>query len=584
MVEAEGRHLVFYCNSLRANERLAMEAYQGSDVFIEVLNANGVEHVFFNPGIDNVHMLEAISKYRAMNRQAPTGILCLDEFVAMTAAHGNHMVSGRPQAVLVHSELGTQQVGGAMHNAQWGRVPVVLCAESLGPEKRMDWRQEPYNPGSMVRNCVKWDHELKDNEGMGEVLQEAFRIAATEPCGPVYLTLPRDIYTRPYNRSKEKSLTEFSIAAIRPADPDLLGMAAEILLDARDPLIITGYSGRHIENVESLITLAEMLSAQVLPADIRMNFPNTHPLFACLDPKAGMIEMNPYLPTADVILAIDYDMHYAAPPTAPRSDARIIHMDIDLKKRGEPLWGREPDIPIEADSREAIPALVETIRERLSPERRDLVQKRFERLKRAHEQLRNDWADLAAGQAGLKPILPDWLCKCIDEAITEDTLIVNQTITPSVSVAHQIKRTQPGSLISCAGGSIGWALGAGLGAKLASPDKTVVSLMGDGAFIYGCPVATLWTASFYQIPYLTIIFNNQAYGAIKGLFRERYDVDNMGADIRRPPGYAQVAEACHACGCMVEDPSDIVPVLEKALTQVRKGRPAVVDVRLNQSQ
>lgn len=561
-----------------------MEAYQGSDVFIEVLNANGVEHVFFNPGIDNAHMVEAISKYRASDRQTPAGILCLDEFVAMTAAHGHYMVSGRPQVVLVHSELGTQQVGGAMHNAQWGRVPVVLCAEALGPDNRMNWRQEPYDPGSMVRNSVKWDHRLKDDEEMGEVLQEALKVATTGPCGPVYLTLPRDIYTRPFDRLKVESVTEFSNVAILPANPELLGKAADILLDAQDPLIITGYSGRYIENVESLINLAEVLNARVLPADIRMNFPNTHPLFACLDPKAGMMEMNPYLPTADVILVIDYDMHYAAPPTVPRSDARIIHMDIDLKKRGEPLWGREPDIPIEADSRQAIPALIEMIRKRLSPERRDLILKRFERLEREHERLRNDWTDLAAGQAGLKPILPDWLCKCIDEVITEDTLIVNQTITPSMSIAHQIKRTQPESLISCAGGSIGWALGAGLGAKLAAPHKTVVSLMGDGAFIYGCPVAALWTAGFYGIPYLSIIFNNQAYGAIKGLFRERYRVENMGADIIRPPDYAQVAEACHVYGRMVEEPSDIVPVLREALNQVRKGKPAVVDVRLSQLQ
>ena len=101
-----------------------MEGYQGSDVFIEVLNANGVEHVFFNPGIDNAHMVEAISKYRASDRKTPTGILCLDEFVAMTAAHGHYMVSGRPQAVLVHSELGTQQVGGEYTMRNGGVFPL----------------------------------------------------------------------------------------------------------------------------------------------------------------------------------------------------------------------------------------------------------------------------------------------------------------------------------------------------------------------------------------------------------------------------------------------------------------------------
>ena len=113
-----------------------MTKYLGSDVFLNALNENGVEHIFFNPGIDNASLLEAMSKYRASSKKTPRGILCLDEFVAMTASHGNYMVSGRPQAVLVHSELGTQQVGGALHNAQWGRVPVVYCAEPLNTSKR----------------------------------------------------------------------------------------------------------------------------------------------------------------------------------------------------------------------------------------------------------------------------------------------------------------------------------------------------------------------------------------------------------------------------------------------------------------
>ena len=170
-----------------------MEEYSTIKALIDVMNANGVEFVFFNPGIDNVPVLETISAYRAQGKKSPRGILCLDEFVAMTAAHGNWMASGKPQVVSVHSELGTLQIGGALHNAQWGRVPVVFFTETQGPPQRTNWRGEPFDQGTMVRNFVKWDHQLNANEDIYDVFQEAFRIATTEPCGPVYLTLPREV-------------------------------------------------------------------------------------------------------------------------------------------------------------------------------------------------------------------------------------------------------------------------------------------------------------------------------------------------------------------------------------------------------
>jgi len=558
-----------------------MAKYFGSDVFLQALNENGVEHIFFNPGIDNAPLLEAISKYRTSSKEAPKGILCLDEFVAMTASHGNYMVSGRPQVVLVHSELGTQQVGGALHNAQWGRVPVVYCAEPLNTSKRMNWRNEPFDQGAMVRNCVKWDHQLADDEDLNEILQKAFQIATTEPCGPVYLILPRDIYNREFDSTISSPAPEKKEYQTPQAGEVELSKAAELLINAANPLIITGYSGRNHRTVAPLVELAETLCAPVLCADIRLNFPNTHPLFAYLDPDDGF-KANPYLTKADVILAIDYDMHYAAPPTVPKHDARIIHIDIDLKKRGEPLWQRTPDILIEANSVEAIPALKDIVNKKIRQNDRGRFKERFDLLDGEHKRLGRKWQDLAISQSGRRPITPDWLCYCINEVVKEDTIIVNQTITPSMSVAHQIDRTKPGTLLSCAGGSIGWALAAGLGAKLAAPDRTIISLMGDGAFVYGCPVATLWTASFYKIPYLSIIFNNQAYSAIKGLFKERYNIDNMGADISDPPDYAMVARSCNAFGKTVEEPSDIIPALEEALDQVHKGKPAVLDIRLAQ--
>jgi acetolactate synthase-1/2/3 large subunit len=135
---------------------------------------------------------------------------------------------------------------------------------------------------------------------------------------------------------------------------------------------------------------------------------------------------------------------------------------------------------------------------------------------------------------------------------------------------------------------MGWPLGAALGAKLAAPDQMVINLIGDGGFIYGCPVATLWAASVYKAPFLSIIFNNQSYNSIKELIRMDYSESSVsgemgfevGTDIKMPPDFALVAKSCRAYGERVDDPSDLLPALKNAVNQVRKGAAAVLDVRI----
>ncbi|MBA7643061.1 Benzoylformate decarboxylase [subsurface metagenome] len=328
-----------------------MEEYGNINALIEVMNANGVEHVFFNPGIDNVPVLETISKYNAEGKKSPRSILCLDEFVAMTAAHGHYMASGRPQVVSVHSELGVLQIGGALHNAQWGKVPVVFFTENQGPPQRTNWRGEAFDQGAMVRSFVKWDYQLGDNDNLVDTLNKAFSIATTEPCGPVYLNLPREVFWDKGENAASSSPKAEKEAAPE-ADVSELEKAAEILINAEDPLIVTGYSGRNFHSVDLLVKLAEILSARVVTTDVRVNFPNTHPMAAYLSTAVGY--GNPLLTTADAILVIDYDMHYASPPTVPKQDAKIIHIDIDTVKKGVPLWERKPDILIRADSSRAL--------------------------------------------------------------------------------------------------------------------------------------------------------------------------------------------------------------------------------------
>ncbi|MFC1921234.1 thiamine pyrophosphate-requiring protein [Chloroflexota bacterium] len=566
-----------------------MDKYDGAEAFIEVLNAYGVEHIFFNPGGEQGALLATIAKYRLLGKPCPRLILCLDESVALTAAHGHYMISGRPQFVMVHSELGTLQLGGALHNAQWGRVPVILWAGAQAVGQRVNWKGEPYDQGMSMRNCVKWDYTIQSGENIHDVLGKAFDIAFTEPCGPVYLCFPRDLITEKIDRA---ALTEFSKSAVSkapPVDAATLEKVAATLIEAENPLIVAGYTGRYPESVAKLVELAETLCAPVMTGPVYMNFPTEHPLCAGIEQIMGSKSRNPaILSEADVILAIDYDVPYVPAPGAPKAEANIIQFDIDPLTAGRPLWGRGANTYIDADSRQVIPALTAAIRNKLTPEKTAQLKERYTRLETGHIKLREQQRQEALNMAQQRPISPDWVCHCINELIDEETILLHHTISHFASATEQIPRTRPGTQMTCPAGSIQWALGAALGAKVAAPDKLVVSIMSDGGYVWSAPVASLWPAVSYKAPFLSVIMNNQSYGFIKLLVERSYGEGSIpdrmafeaGVDIAPPADYAAIAEACGAWGRTVTDPDDVLPVLKEAIKHVRNGRPAVVDMRL----
>ncbi|OGO39802.1 MAG: hypothetical protein A2147_00005 [Chloroflexi bacterium RBG_16_57_8] len=563
-----------------------MEQYSGAEAFLEVLMVNGVENIFFNPGGDLAPIQVAVLKYRAMAKRAPKLVLCLHESVALTAAYGHYMVSGKPQMVMVHSELGTQQVAGALHNAQWGRIPVILWAGLATAPQRTTWKNEPYDQGSMVRNCVKWDHDIAPDEDIHDVLRRAFSVALSEPRGPVYLSYRRDILTKMTDvRPPDSYLAETT--PLPSPDPKDLAKIADAMLAARNPLIVTGYTGRYPETVKPLIDLAETLAAPVISGLTRMNFPTTHPLCAGMEEMGGGSEGNIPLTEADAVLAIDYDLPYVPAAGSPPPEATILHIDVDSLTQGRPLWGRGANTFVKADSREAIPALTRAVKRRLTAEKQGQLNDRSQQLRRKHQDRREERRILAKSKANAKPISPEWLSMCIAEVLGEDMVLVNHLISQSSSVAGQIDRSKPNTLLACAGGSIMWAMGAALGAKVALPDKTVVSLTTDGGFVWGCPVSALWSATSYKAPFLSVVFDNQSYGAIRAILErmtETHLSDEMGyvagIDISPPPDYALIAQACGGWGRRVDEPGDVLPTLKAAMKEVQGGRLAVVDVRL----
>jgi acetolactate synthase I/II/III large subunit len=557
-----------------------------AEAFIELLNANGVSYLFLNPGTDTYAIQEAIAKYKTLGKRTPEVILCLHESIAMAAAHGHFMVSGKPQVILVHADLGPLQVGGALHNAQRGRIGVVLCSGQVpsnteGRLNQVHWLQDQYDQAGAVRGYVKWEYMLRSPDNVHEVVQRAFQMASSEPYGPVYLSLPLDILGQKLDKLSFPDVNRHSAVSTPQADNEVLEEAAEVLVTAKNPLIITGYSGRHTRSVASLVDLAESLSARVVTSQALMNFPTIHPLY-------GGFDCSPYIENADAVLIIDEDVPYIPAQTRPRVEAKIIHIDIDPLKQNMPLWGFPADFLIQADSSKVLPVLTDMIRDKITPEKQAFFEARFQKISEEDRQMQDKWRLMAVSTAAQRPISAEWLCHCVGEVIDADTLVLGETVTNRQALLRQLPRYQPGTIFHSGGSNLGWGLGAALGAKLARPDRTVVTLVGDGSFVFGCPTAALWASAAYQAPFLCVIFNNNQYTAPRlvlrqslgpGSYSEKFGLW-VGTNLKPAPDYTGIARSCGAYGQTVEDPADLHKSLKIGLEHVNCGKTAIIDVRI----
>jgi acetolactate synthase I/II/III large subunit len=483
--------------------------------------------------------------------------------------------------------VGTQNIGANLHNAQRGRAGVIICAGRSpytfdgsvpgGRSRSIDWIQDQFNQAGVVQNYVKWHYELTRRENLHVAMQRAFQLASTEPAGPVYLTLPREVLLE---KMEAPIMGPQRAPVISPlaADPESLVQAAQWLIEAERPLILVAYAGRNPKAVASLVRLAEKLAAPVVELRHRMNFPSGHPL------HLGFSAAH-YLQLADCVLIVDHDVPWVPAQGQPPSECRIIHVDIDPLKRDIPIWGLPVDLSIQADSSQAMSGLAEEVERRLAPINRVQIEARRRVVTAEHQAQRAGWRQRALDLAARQPIAPEWAAYCLSEIVDDDTVIVSEAVSNNPVLWHYLNLDSPGTYYQSLGSGLGWGLGAALGAKLASPTKTIICAVGDGSWVFGSPIVAYWAAEQYRSPFLTVIFNNQAYAAtteaILAIAPEgfaRYTGNYPGCGLPKPPLYSKVAEAMGLWARTVDDPAKLQLVLREALDEVHRGRSALVDI------
>jgi acetolactate synthase I/II/III large subunit len=552
----------------------------------------GVECLFMNPGTDTIPIQEALSKLEQLGEPVPRTVLCLFELVALAAAHGYYQATGRPQAVLVHVDVGTQNLGGMLHNAQRGRAAVLISAgrtpytadatQRGTRDTYIHWLQEQFDQHGIVRNFVKWDYELRRPEQMGEVIARALQIAASDPPGPVYLTLPREVLMTEVGDVKHPASERTVPARLGAGDPDALREVARHLVRSERPVLLTCTAGRTRQGFEGLVKLAELLALPVVERRERTNFPTNHPLHQGFQP-------GPFVEAADVILIVDSDVPYIPTQVTPRADATILQIDVDPIKERIPLWSFPLTSAIRADSARALALVAGYAAELLTDRDRARIETRRMELAARHNERRAARRASALAMESVRPLTTEWLGYCIGQLQREapECVFVDESLTSHAAVWNHVDTDEPETMFGSGGSSLGWGLGAALGIKLARRDRPVVLVVGDGSFVFGEPLAALWASQINQAPVLVIVFNNGAYNANKAplisAYPKGYSVAGrhfVGTDLAPSPRYDLLAAVVGAVGERVEDPDQVLPALRRGLEHVRAGRSVVLDVIL----
>jgi thiamine pyrophosphate-dependent acetolactate synthase large subunit-like protein len=574
----------------------------GSDLVVDLLRAVGVEYVALNPGATYRGLHDSLVNYGG--NRAPELILTTHEEIAVAMAHGYAKARGAPMAAVVHDIVGLQHASMAIFNAFCDRAPILVLG-ATGPmdatRRRpwIDWIHTALVQGTQVRDYVKLDDQPASIAAIPEAFLRAWRVARTQPMGPVYLCLDAGLQEQALERPiVPPATTRFEPAAGPHADPRTLDEAAQRLVEARFPVIVVESLGRRPQATGPLCRLAELLAAPLIDlaaeSQGRPSVPADHPLDMTDARAEAMGE-------ADVLLALDVSSFLGVLGETDRTTrevrllnerTQIIAVSLDdyaFRSWAHTFQSLAPvDLPIAADAGLVLPALVAALEERLTRDRAAAGRSaRAERIRGRHAALRAEARNAVTLERSVRPLAPSVLAAEVWEVIKgEDWVLANGT---GKGWARRLWDWRPERSYGGSGGAgLGYGLPAALGVALAhrGSGKICVNLQADGDLLY--VVSALYTAAHHRLPLLTVMFNNRTYGndeahqeAVAKARGRPVEQKVVGIRIDDPaPDFARIARGF---GVWAEGPIDsadaVGPALRRALRVVKdEGRPALVDV------
>jgi len=558
----------------------------GGDAVLQAFRNLGIDYVMSSPGSEWGPVWEAMAQQKLSNEPGPTYLTCAHETLAVGLATGYTSITGRMQAVMLHAGVGLLQGALGIEGALRGAIPMlVLSGESLSfgddPEINpgFQWQALLNQVGSNTRllePLVKWSQQVGSVAAMHQQIVSAGELAQRNPRAPVYVSVPIEVMMQPWTPPEE--LRTPPPAPVVTATADDIDAVAQMLMAAKNPAIITEEAGRDPAGHAALVELAELLAIPVVEGLFALyaNFPTGHPLYQ--GPGRP-----PLIDEADLILTIGCRQPWYPLANKPKK-ARIVAID-DTPFRDHMVYQpSEAERFIEGNITANLERLAEAVR--VAGPDTDAVEARRETWTRASDARRAELKAIEAEAVTRDTISPALLATELAKAAPADAIFVDECITHRPAILRHLRSGAAHSYFRVNGG-LGQSMGVALGAKLAAPERTIITTLGDGTFLYNPAVQALAFAREQALATLTIVFNNHGYNAMRK-DQESYYPDGVAARNDLWMGhpitefdYAELAKPFGAFGAKVETPAELPGVLAQAFAAVADGRSALLNVLLD---
>ncbi|MEX2454423.1 MAG: thiamine pyrophosphate-dependent enzyme [Rhodospirillaceae bacterium] len=559
----------------------------GGEAIVEAFRKLDIDYVMASPGSEWGAVWEAFARQDVEKNHGPVYLSCAHETLAVNLAIGYTVMTGRMQAVMLHTGVGLLQGAMGIDAANRQGVPMlVVSGESLTYSEQPDFEPGPQwlgvlsvvgGPHSLVQNIVKWSQSVSSPYTLHEQLVRAGEMAQRSPAGPVYMSVPIETMLHEWTPPQHRRIVPPAPKPV-PAAADI-ERVADLLAASEAPLVIAESIGRDPEGYDALVELADLLAIPVFESgwlDFN-NFPKDHPLYQGIGARE-------HIHDADLVLTLRSRSPWMPPGNRP-AEATVVNIDETPFRPHMVHQNLQADIFLEGDAVAALKSLAAAVRARAPDAAR--VKARLAKWSAVHDALvagRRERVDAALAKTTISPLA---LCSVMGGEMPDDAIYVDETITHRRQIIEYLDYRGPLSFFSLASGGLGQGLGLALGVKLAKPDRPVVSVIGDGSFSYNPVTQSLALSKHRDLPIMIVIFNNSGYSAMRKEHQAYYP-DGVAAAKNIFYGhtvtdfdYAEIARPFGFYGRTVDALADLPDAFREALAALRGGRTAILNVMVD---
>ncbi|HCU0660742.1 TPA: thiamine pyrophosphate-binding protein [Klebsiella variicola] len=552
-------------------------ARRGGDVLLEVLESEGVEYVFGNPGTTELPFMDAL-----LRKPSIQYVLALQEASAVAMADGYAQAAKKPGFLNLHTAGGLGHGMGNLLNAKCSQTPLVVTA---GQQDSRHTTTDPLLLGDLVgmgKTFAKWSQEVTHVDQLPVLVRRAFHDSDAAPKGSVFLSLPMDVM---------EAMSAIGIGAPSTIDRNAVAGSLPLLaskLAAFTPGKVALIAGDEIyqsEAANEVVALAEMLAADVYGSTWpnRIPYPTAHPLWrGNLSTKAT--EINRALSQYDAIFALGgkslITILYTEGQAVPEQ-CKVFQLSADAGDLGRTY---SSELSVVGDIKSSLKVLLPELEKATANHRRD-YQRRFEKAINEFKLSKESLLGQVQEQQSATVITPLVAAFEAARAIGPDVAIVDEAIATSGSLRKSLNSHRADQYAFLRGGGLGWGMPAAVGYSLGLGKAPVVCFVGDGAAMYS-PQA-LWTAAHEKLPVTFIVMNNTEYNVLKNFMRSQADYTSAQTDHFIAMDLVNPAVDYQALGASmgletrkVIRAGDIGPAVEAALAS---GKPNVIEIIISKS-